>query len=119
MGSPAELAARHAELQLLRDRLGHRYVLAGEQGADPVLHQTMWDMVFAVPLGYVIITFTVPVPISRETGVRHGTHIVRVIDLDEATIVAESFELLRGTEHADFSDEQVREALHSIGLTTN
>jgi hypothetical protein len=117
LSAPSDLAMRAGELSQLRERLGRRYVLVGERGSQPVNHVLFWDALIVIPAPYVTVWFTIPIPVSREPGVPHATRVLRVIDLAEAAIVAESYELLRDRpDEGEFSAGQVRAGLRALEI---
>ena len=70
-----------------------------------------------VPTPWVIVWWNFPVPVSRRNAVPHATRILRVVDLGTATVVGESYELLRDRpDGGEFSDGEVRGGLSAMSL---
>lgn len=117
LSGPAALSLNAAQLAALRERLGHRYVLVGEQGREPVTHVFFWDVFIVIPMPYVVVWFNIPVEASRQDGVPHATRVLRVIDTANATVVGESYDLLHDApQDGEFSDGQVGSGLTAMGL---
>ena len=117
LSGPAELALNAGQLAALRQRVGHRYVLVGEEGREPVTHVLFWDVLIVVPSPWFAVAWNIPVAVSRKDGVPHATRVLRVIDLASATVVAESYELLRDApDEGEFSDGEVNAGLTAMGL---
>ncbi|TMB48187.1 MAG: hypothetical protein E6J56_25560 [Deltaproteobacteria bacterium] len=117
LSGPAQLSLNAPQLAALRDRLGHRYVVVGEEGREPVTHVLFWDVFVVVPTPWVIVWWNFPVPVSRRNAVPHATRILRVVDLGTATVVGESYELLRDRpDGGEFSDGEVRGGLSAMSL---
>ena len=114
---PIELSLAAAKLRDLKQRLGYRYVLVGEQGGDPATVRSFWDMGMIVPLGVIIVYFTIPIETSREHGIMHATRVLRVIDLEQAQIASESYALLRDRkEESEFSGGEISDGLSNMKL---
>jgi hypothetical protein len=117
LAQPLELAVTTRLLKSLGQRIGQRYVVVGEQGAYPITELTVWDSLIVIPAGYVVVWFTVPIPISQQHGIMHATRVLRVIDLDQARIVGESFALLRDKHDAgEFTRGEISDGLSNINL---
>lgn len=117
LSSPVELAVAKPQLHNLRQRLGYRFVIVGEQGGDSVMERAYWDVGLVIPAAVVIIYVSIPVEISRELGVMHATRVLRVIDLEQAQIVGESYTLLRDhRDEGEFTGGEIADGLASIKL---
>ena len=117
LSQPVELNLAAAKLNDLRQRVGYKYVLVGEEGGYPTTRIIYWDFVIVIPAGPVIITLAIPAPISQKHGIFDATRILRVIDLENATIVGESFDLLRAEEDDDeFSGGQISDGISNMKL---
>lgn len=95
LSSPAKLLVESTRLQELRRRLGHRYAVVGEQGSTVVTYLLMWDAVWVIPLPFVAVVFTTPFQMSNDPAAQRATRVLRVVDLETASIVGESYEVLR------------------------
>lgn len=117
LSGPAELLLNAPKLAALHERLGHRYVLVGEAGREPVAHVLFWDLFIVVPTPYIVLWFNIPVEVSREDAVAHATRVLRIVDLATATVVGESFALLRDApEEGEFSESEMGAGLTEMGL---
>lgn len=95
LADPLTLSVYRQQLSDIRQRLGFRYALAGKQGAHAVSSYTIWQVIVVVPIPPVVVWFTIPVPVSEKHGFLGSERILRVVDLDQAKVVSESFTLLR------------------------
>jgi len=116
---PDELAASAAALRDVRARLGHRFAAVGWRRVVPLSHSSDWNVVVVIPIPYVWVWFSYPVRMSGEDGVPHDERIMRIVDLDRAEIVSESYLLERGKANRDpYSRRQLSAALAKLGWET-
>lgn len=117
LSQPVELALARPQLHDLKQRLGYRFVIVGEQGGDSVTESSYWDVGMVIPAAVVVIYFSIPVEISREQGVMNATRVLRVIDLEQAQIVSESYALLRDhKDEGEFTGGEIVDGLASMKL---
>ena len=115
--SPLELSMNAETLRKVQGVLGHRYVLLGAQGSSPVRHVVYWRPIIIIPAPYVIISFAFDVKVSQKANVAHASRLVRVVDLENATILAESLEVLRDdAAGSGFTRRQVLDALQAVNV---
>lgn len=116
MQPPAALAASAGALSRIRDRIGHRYAAIAARDALGLRHRTTWDVIVVLPTPWIIFFWDWPIAMSNPSIVPHDTASVRIVDLDRAVIVGESFLLRRGKAKGRPLDAgQLEEALEEIG----
>lgn len=117
LSQPVELAIATQQLRNLGQRLGYRYVVVGEQGAYPVTERSTWDVIVVVPTPVVVVAGSIPINTSQKQGVMHATRVLRVIDLEHAQIISESYELLRDhNDEGEFTSGEIAKGLSSMNL---
>ncbi|MGH0036063.1 MAG: hypothetical protein ACQGVK_13630 [Myxococcota bacterium] len=113
---PAALAASGHALAEVRQQLGHRYAAVAARDAIELRHRTTWDVIIVIPTPWIIFWWNWPIPMSSPKTVPHDTAVVRIVDLDGARIVGESFLLRRGKARGKpFKKSQLSDALEELG----
>jgi len=113
---PASLAARSAELQSLRSRLGHRYAAVASRGVTRLGHSSTWDVILVIPTPWIFLWFNWPIPIQSPSTHPHDADVARIVDLDRAEIVAESFVVRRGAaKQKPYDRGQLEDAFEALG----
>jgi hypothetical protein len=113
---PAALAASRHALERIRQRVGHRYAAVAARDAIGLRHRTTWDVIVVLPTPWIIFFWNWPIPMSSPKTVPHDTSVVRIVDLDRAAILGESFLLRRGKARGKpFTTGQLSGALEEIG----
>jgi hypothetical protein len=118
LSGPTELSMSEQTLRNLKDRIGHRFVIVGEQGGYPISRILYWDIGYCIFLGAAIICSAIPVKMSEvHDYFRNAKRIIRVIDLDQARIIGESYEVLRDEEDGNiFTSGQISDALDYLNF---
>lgn len=98
LADPLTLSVYGQQLGAIRQRLGSRYILAGKHGAHAVSSYTIWHVIVVIPIPPVVAWFTIPVPISAKHGLLSSEQVLRIVDLEQAKVVSESYSLLRDYE---------------------
>jgi hypothetical protein len=115
LSGPSELSINAQYLRKMKQRLGHRFVMVGEQGGYPISKYLNWGIGWFIPAGPVIIFGSFPVTLSKEHDIQHAKRIIRVVDLDQARIIGESYEVLRDEDDGEnFTSGQVSNAISSL-----
>jgi hypothetical protein len=96
LASPSTIRSSPGELQTLESRLGHRYVLVGEASTAPTDERKIWIIQVVVPIPFLWISFGIPVEYAATPDAPHSTVSARVIDLQQAEVLAASFEVGSG-----------------------
>jgi len=113
---PDGLAASASGLRELRARLGHRFAAVGWRRVVPVSHSSFWNVVVVIPIPYIWVWFNYPVRMAGESGVPHDEQIMRIVDLERAEIVSETYLLARGkASEKPYSRRQLSAALKKMG----
>ncbi len=113
---PDGLAASAPALRELRDRLGHRFAAVGWRRVVPLSHSSFWNVIIVIPIPYIWVWLNFPVQMSGDSGVPHDERIMRIVDLDRAEIVSESYLLARGkASEKPYSRRQLSAALKKMG----
>jgi len=117
LSQPVELVVATPKLHELKQRIGYRYAIVGEQGADPVTELSYWDMGIGIPIPPVLIMFNVPIKLSQQAGVKHATRVLRIVDLEQAEIISEYYALL--LDHNDvgaFTEDEIAEGVTTMKI---
>ncbi len=112
---PDLLAANAARLRDLRGRLGHRFAAVAWRRTSPLRHSTTWNATIIVPLPIIWVFFNWPIPMTSPSTVPHDARMVRIVDLERAELVSESFLMARGSaDEKPFTRRQLSSALGEI-----
>ncbi len=115
--SPSGLLVQADALAKIRAAVGCRYVLVGRQGSALADRRVFWCPYVPLPFPYVSVGSQKSLQVSEQSEVAHASQILRVIDLQEAAVIAESHMVL--SEAADPGGRwrgDIREPLAGMAL---
>ncbi len=112
---PDLLSANATKLRDLRFRLGHRFAAVAWRRTSQLRHSTTWNATIVVPLPFLWVFFNWPIPVTSPSSVAHDARMVRIVDLERAELVSESFLVTRGSaDEKPFTRRELRSALDEI-----
>lgn len=112
LATPETIRGHAKELAQLERRVGHRYVLAGALVTVPVDETRRW--VAEVSGTYMLVE--IPFTYAHSPAAPYVAVALRVVDLESAEVIAESFEISPHCADGRFDEKYVASALLSLGL---